>query len=166
MAQIALSITDLAAMPLWPDVKKTGEVVIQLDQRHVLVPVTPCSSGMRFFVCPNPECKARCRKLFYIEGEHGFGCRHCAGETLHPDNRLLGSSETRRLHRSIRQIVRLAERLEHRPQDRNGRRRLRRRQQRLLESVHVTLENRLGRLEEQMHNIEQINSIEAQVGKL
>jgi hypothetical protein len=141
MPEMAITIAELAAHPIWDDVKMAGEVVLQIDGRLSSVAVVRGGGiGMFFFEC---VCGRRCQELWLRHEDGLLACRLCCG-ALHIDSQLPGSPWSRAVQ---------VNKLEKGDFDRNARRRARRRQQRLLTSIKQTLDQRIVRLEEQVRHL-------------
>jgi hypothetical protein len=73
-----LSVSQLKALPSWPEIKTEEHVSISLDGQLVELELTSDSAtyGERWwFVCPQPRCHSRRRHLFLADGE--LMCRRC-----------------------------------------------------------------------------------------
>ncbi len=128
MAELLLSIPELAKTPSWSEIKEAGVVAVEVgDQLHELKLVARPTKIGRLFNLVCPRCSARRRDLM-IGDDGTIGCRGADCLRLrHPDQLL--SPSARQVVRPARQIQRINARLEKPGLDRNLRRRLRRRRQ-------------------------------------
>jgi len=146
-AELALTITELATLPIWPEVKEYGEVIILYGYTKYLVQIARCASptgALRYFMCPVCQ-KHRCRSLFIDPAEGLAGPCCCHGVRRAPP----GSKWGRSVVAPARQLQRLQERMDA-GLDRNARRRAKRRQDRLLQGLHASLSDRYKNLRVEM----------------